>query len=121
MGGRDRIGNGVKGREGEMKKSKWKIWAVIAVLLAGAYGVYAAFFLKKIQLGELCESSAMCPGECLGFGDLLPDYSHKEICTKQCGSDADCSSTTSCREIEVLKLGKSTTPEKKKYCLPGAK
>jgi hypothetical protein len=100
-------------------KKKWIIWVAVAVVLIGAYAVYAIFFLEKVPIGGLCKGSAQCAGECIGFGDLLPDYSHKEICTKACASDSDCPSPTRCEEIELISTdGKGTKTEQKRYCLP---
>jgi hypothetical protein len=104
-------------------KKKWIVIIVVAVVLIAGYAVYANFFLKRVAVGAPCEDSAMCDGECLGFGDLLPDYSHKEICTRACSAPADCPAGTACEQVQVVSSdGKGTAVEDKRYCLPaGAK
>ena len=98
---------------------KWIVVGIVVAVLAAAYAVYAVFFLKRVAVGEVCEGSAMCKGECLGFGDLLPDYSHKEICTKRCSTAADCPSPTTCEEVNVVSTdGKGVQTAARKYCLP---
>jgi hypothetical protein len=76
---------------------KWVIYAAIAGVLAGGYAIYAAFFLERVPIGALCVSSGDCEGQCIGFGDLLPDYSHKEVCTRECSAPSDCPAPTSWR------------------------
>ena len=99
---------------------KWLIAGLVAVLVGG-YAIYATFFLERVEVGELCKGSAMCEGECLGFGELLPDYSHREICTRTCASDADCNEATECRSVDVIATdGKGSTVANKRYCLPPA-
>jgi flagellar basal body-associated protein FliL len=100
-------------------KKKWILIAIAVVVLGGAYAVYALFFLERVPVGAVCKGSAQCEGQCLGFGDLLPDYSHQEICTKPCTSNADCPSTTRCEEVNLITSdGKGTQTQAKSYCLP---
>ncbi|HKE14076.1 MAG TPA: hypothetical protein VKB80_04415, partial [Kofleriaceae bacterium] len=76
---------------------KWVIYAAIAGVLAAGYAIYAVFFLERVPIGALCKASGDCQGQCIGFGDLLPDYSHQEVCTRECSAASDCPATTSCR------------------------
>jgi hypothetical protein len=102
-------------------KKKWVLYGAIAAVLVVGYAVYAVFFLEKGKIGELCAGNKTCPGECLGFGDLLPDYSHKEVCTKTCCAPSDCPAPTRCEEVNVISSdGKGTQQEMKRYCLPTA-
>lgn len=96
--------------------NKKLIIGLLAILVIG-YGVYATFFLERVAIGDLCKGSAMCDGECLGFGDLLPDYTHQQICTVKCSSDGDCPKPTSCLSTSVVTLGETGSSEER-YCLP---
>jgi hypothetical protein len=102
-----------------MGKRKWIIIGAVVLLLVAAYAVYAIFFLKRVPIGGICEASAMCEGECLGFGDLLPDYGHAEICTKGCSAATDCPAPTTCQQVEVISTdGTGVGRANKTYCLP---
>ncbi len=104
-----------------MNRKKWILIGIAVLALAGAYAVYAVFFLEKVPIGQVCKDSAQCEGQCVGFGDLLPDYSHKEICTKPCTGNADCPSTTHCEEVDLITTdGKGTQTQAKSFCLPPA-
>ncbi len=97
---------------------KWKIIAVVIGMLV-AYGTWHRLTLEPIPIGQLCDGSGGCVGTCLGFGDLLPDYSHKELCTQECESNADCPSPTACAPVTVYTTNrKGTETAKKHYCLP---
>jgi hypothetical protein len=102
-----------------MKTSKWKIYLIVGAVVVGGYAIYAKFIMGKTPIGGLCSSGAMCPGQCLGFGDLLPDYSHQEVCTQTCGGPSDCPTKTSCQPVQLTTTdGKSVKTEEKRFCLP---
>jgi hypothetical protein len=91
---------------------------IIVAILIGAYAVYAKFFLKRVAIGEQCEASAMCPGECLAVGGL-GRYAKGEVCTKACAGPSDCPPPTTCAEIDltVADPAKGTSKTKRSYCL----
>lgn len=102
-----------------MTKKTKLILALVAVAGLSAYSVYWRVFGARTPIGGLCSSGAMCDGQCLGFGDLLPDYSHQEICTQACAAAADCPSPTTCQSVQVISTdGTGVKTEDKGYCLP---
>jgi hypothetical protein len=68
-----------------------------------AYAVYAAFFLKTTRLGDPCQDSEQCKGQCMKMSsDAQPKL--VEICTKTCSSASDCPAPTTCRSIKVTSV-----------------
>lgn len=102
-----------------MKQQKWKLYLIIGAVIIGGYTIYARFFLEHTPIGGLCASTAACDGQCLGFGELLPDYSHQEVCTKECGGPSDCPGDTVCTPINLITTnGKGVKEEERHFCLP---
>ncbi len=100
---------------------KWKLYAVLAIIPLAAFGIYRKATMAKTPIGALCGGDTVCDGECLGFGDLLPDYSHKQVCTQTCEGPSDCPAPTTCQKTQIISSdGKGTKTEEKSYCLPPA-
>jgi hypothetical protein len=88
-------------------------------VLIAAYVVYATFFLERVPIGGLCKDSAMCGGECLGFGGFGANEKG-EVCTKKCDGPSDCPAPTTCQDIKIdslsMKDGKMSA-QSARYCL----
>jgi hypothetical protein len=87
-------------------------------MMVMGYGVYARYFLTRVAIGDLCESNAMCPGQCLSMGGLN-QYSKGEVCTQSCDLNSDCPRTTVCTDVTVTVVDphKGASQEQRRFCL----
>jgi hypothetical protein len=83
-----------------------------------AYVVYAAFFLKTTAVGDPCQESEQCKGQCIklshGGGEKL-----REVCTKTCTSPSDCPAPTKCESLKTMNVSAKgdVTSGAEMYCL----